>query len=211
MFLLLRADILMLGAMTTTGEVGLYAAAVTLMELGRVPPDTVANLAMPRQLEYDERTAAAVTVDSTRIAALVAAGSVVLLCATAPFVVPAVYGPAFTGSVGPLLALAPGLWLIGATRPVGAFLLRLDRPLLNSVTTVVALTANVGLNLALIPSCGAVGSALASSVGYGVLAASQVLWFLRVTRTPPRHLIPRRSDIRFLWGTAWRTAPSKVG
>ncbi|WP_345442593.1 lipopolysaccharide biosynthesis protein [Actinoallomurus vinaceus] len=206
MFLLLRADILILGAMTTTVEVGLYAAAVTLMELGRVPPDTVANLAMPRQLEGDERTAAAFTVNSTRIAALVATVSVALLCATAPFVVPAVYGPAFTGSIGPLLGLAPGLWLIGATRPVGAFLLRLDRPLLSSVTTVVALTINVGLNLALIPSCGAVGSALAASIGYGVLAALQIMWFLRVTRTPPRALIPRRSDLRYLWGTAWHTA-----
>jgi O-antigen/teichoic acid export membrane protein len=211
MFLLLRADILILGAMTTTAEVGLYAAAVTLMELGRVPPDIVANLAMPRQLECDERAAAGFTAEATRIAALAATGSVALLCATAPFVVPAVYGPAFTGSVGPLLGLAPGLWLIGASRPVGAFLLRLDRPLLNSATAVVALTINLGLNLALIPSCGTVGSALASSIGYGVLAVLQILWFLRVTRTPLRHLIPRHSDIRYLWGTACHSAPSKAG
>ncbi|GAA4604468.1 hypothetical protein GCM10023195_15210 [Actinoallomurus liliacearum] len=205
MFLLLRVDVLILGAMTTTAEVGLYAVAVTLMELGRVPSDVVANLAMPRQLEDDERAATVCTVRSTRIAALVAAGSVGFLCATAPFVVPAVYGPAFTGAVGPLLALAPGLWAIGASRPVGAFLLRLDRPLRNSVTAVAALTANVALNLALIPSYGAGGAAFASSVGYSVFAALQVQWFLRVTRHSWSDLLPRGSDLRYLWGTVRRT------
>lgn len=211
MFLLLRADILILGAMTTTVDVGLYAVAVTLMELGRVPPDIVANLAMPRQLEYDEKAAAVFTVRSTRIAALIAAGSVALTCVAAPFVIPVVYGPAFAGSVGPLLGLAPGLWLIGASRPIGAFLLRLGRPLLNSVTAVAALTINVGLNLTLIPLCGIVGSAFASSIGYGVLAVLQILWFRRATRIPLRDLIPRRSDIRYLWGTACHTASTRVG
>jgi O-antigen/teichoic acid export membrane protein len=211
LFLLLRADVLILGAMTTTAEVGLYAVAVTLMELGRVPPDVVANLAMPRQLEDDQRAAAVFTIRSTRIAALVAAGSVALLCVTAPFVVPAVYGSAFTGAVGPLLALAPGLWSIGASRPIGAFLLRLDRPLRNSVTAVAALTTNVVLNLALIPSCGAVGAALASSIGYGVLAVLQVLWFLRVTRSPWSDLLPRGSDIRYLWGAVCRTPSWRAG
>ncbi|MCO5998419.1 lipopolysaccharide biosynthesis protein [Actinoallomurus rhizosphaericola] len=211
MFLLLRADVLILGAMTTTAEVGLYAVAVTLMELGRVPPDVLANLAMPRQLEDDERAAALFTVRSTRIAALVAAGSVGLLCAAAPLLVPAVYGPAFTGAVGPLLALAPGLWSIGASRPVGAFLLRLDRPLWNSMTAVAALTVNVAVNLALIPSCGAVGAALASSVAYTVLAVLQVLWFLRVTRRPWSDLLPRCSDVRFLWATACRVPSWRAG
>lgn len=207
MFLLLRADVLIMGAMTTAAETGLYAVAVTLMELGRVPSDVLANLAMPRQLEDDERPAALFTVRSTRIAALAAAGSVGLLCVTAPFLVPAVYGPAFTGAAGPLLALAPGLWSIGASRPVGAFLLRLDRPLRSSMTAVAALTVNVAVNLALIPSYGAVGAALASSVGYAVFAVLQVLWFLRVTRCRWSDLLPRGSDLRYLWGTV-RRAPS---
>jgi O-antigen/teichoic acid export membrane protein len=210
-FLLLRADILILNAMTTTEAVGLYAVAVTVMELSRVPPDVIANIVMPRQLEHDEESAAAVTVRATRIAALVATASVAAMCAAAPFVVPMLYGASFAGSVAPLLGLAPGLWMIGASRPVGAFLLRLDRPSLNSATAAFALAVNVGLNLVLIPSFGVVGSALASSIGYGVLAVLQIAWFVRATRIPARHLIPRRSDVRHVWGTACRTALSMVG
>jgi O-antigen/teichoic acid export membrane protein len=142
---------------------------------------------------------------------LVAAGSVGFLCVTAPFLVPAMYGPAFTRSVGPLLALAPGLWGIGVSRPVGAFLLRLDRPLRNSSTAVAALTVNVALNLALIPSCRAVGAALASSVAYDVFAVFQIRWFLRVTQSSWRDLLPRGSDVRFLWGTACRIPSWKTG
>jgi O-antigen/teichoic acid export membrane protein len=210
-FLLLRADILILNAMTTTVAVGLYAVAVTLMELSRVAPDAVANIAMPQQLENDEKSAAAFTVKATRIAALVAAVSVGFMCVAAPFAIPVVYGPAFAGSVGPLLGLAPGLWIIGASRPVGAFLLRLERPLLNSATAVAALAVNVGLNLALIPSFGIIGSALASSIGYGMLAALQVAWFLRATRIPLRRLIPGRSDVLYLWGTACQMPFLRIG
>jgi O-antigen/teichoic acid export membrane protein len=209
-FLLLRVDILILNAMTTTVAVGMYAVAVTFVELSRVPPDAVANIATPGQLESDEESAAAFTVKATRLAALVAAVSTGLTCVAAPILIPAVYGWAFAGSVGPLLGLAPGLWVIGASRPVGTFLLRLDRPLLNSATAVAALAVNVGLNLTLIPSFGIVGSAFASSIGYATLAALQVAWFLRATRTPLQHLIPRRSDALYLWGTACQMAFSRV-
>jgi O-antigen/teichoic acid export membrane protein len=210
-FLLLRLDILILNAMTTSVAVGLYAVAVTVMELSRVAPDAIANLATPRQLEGDEESAAAFTVRATRLAALVAAVCTGLTCVAAPVVIPAVYGWAFAGSIGPLLGLAPGLWIIGASRPVVTFLLRLDRPLLNSATAIAALAVNVGLNLMLIPSYGIMGSAFASSLGYATLAALQIAWFARATRTPLRRVIPGRSDALYLWEAARALALSRVG
>jgi O-antigen/teichoic acid export membrane protein len=199
LFLLFRSDILILDGLTTVAAVGLYSLAVSLAELTRVGTDAIAQVVLPGQLNTDHAGAAAATSRATRFSVLFATGSVGLMCAVAPLAVPAVYGPAFAGSIAPLLGLAPGLLALGATRPVGAFLLRLDRPLLASAMTVAALVANLVLNLALIPVCGIVGSAVASSIAYVMLAAGQTAWFVRATRTPVRRMLPGTAELVYVW------------
>ncbi|MGH3388120.1 MAG: polysaccharide biosynthesis C-terminal domain-containing protein [Actinomadura sp.] len=192
LFLLFRVDVLILGALRPAADVGLYALAVALAELTRVAADSVAQVTMAGQLDGDRDAAAACTFQALRVAALLSLGSVAVLCAVAPLLIPLIFGSAFSPSVAPLLALAPGMWALGMARPVSAFLLRLDRPVLMSSMSLAALAVNVGLNLALIPRFGVVGCAVAASAGYGGLAVLQVGWLLRATRMPPRRLLVSR-------------------
>jgi O-antigen/teichoic acid export membrane protein len=198
LFLLFRSDILILDAMTTTTAVGLYSLAVSLAELTRLVTDAMAQIALPRQLGTDDDGAAAATLKVTRLTTLVALASVGLMCAAAPPLIPVVYGSSFGGSVPSLLALAPGLLALGATRPIGAFLLRLDRPLLGSAMSVAALVLNVALNLVLIPYYGILGSAVASTIAYTALAALQTAWFLRATGVSARELLPGRAEVEYV-------------
>lgn len=206
LFLLFRVDVLMLNAMMTNAAVGLYSLAMTLIELTRVTVDSIAQVALPRQMEGDHDSAAAFTARTARLTLLFATGSVGLMCAVAPIVVPAVYGAAFAGSIPPLLGLAPGLVVLGGTRTVAAFLLRLDRPVAMSAISVTALAVNVILNLILIPAYGIVGCAVASSIGYGVLGGLQVTWFLRATRLSLGRVLPGREEIRYLREVSVRSA-----
>jgi O-antigen/teichoic acid export membrane protein len=206
LFLLFRSDILILDGMTTAAAVGLYSLAVSLAELTRLVTDAIAQTALPRQLDADNDGAAAATMSVTRLTTFVALVSVGLMCATAPLLVPLVYGAAFRGSVPPLLALGPGLFALGATRPVGAFLLRLDRPMLASAMSVAALVANVVLNLVLVPAYGILGSAVASSLAYAALAGLQTAWFLRATGASVRDLVPGRAEVALARG---RTSASR--
>jgi O-antigen/teichoic acid export membrane protein len=200
LFLLFRSDILILDGLTTTAAVGLYSLAVSLAELTRLVTDAIAQIALPRQLDADDEGAAAATLSVTRLTAIVALASVVLMCAAAPPLIPLVYGSSFRGSVPSLLALAPGLLALGATRPIGAFLLRLDRPMLASAMSVAALFVNVALNLVLVPAYGIVGSAIASSVAYAALAGLQTAWFLRATGASPRDLLPGPAEAAYVRG-----------
>jgi O-antigen/teichoic acid export membrane protein len=209
LFLLLRADILILNALTSTVVVGLYAVAVSLVELTRVTADSIAQVLLSQQMDGDSESAAALTVRVTRLNALLALGSVGLMCATAPLLIPLVYGPAFSGSVGPLLALAPGLIALATTRMISGFLLRLQRPLLRSGTALIALALNVGLNVVLIPRYGIIGCAIASSVGYGALSAMHTAWFLRATRTPIWRLLPGTDEVRYVRARWARSALSQ--
>jgi O-antigen/teichoic acid export membrane protein len=200
--LLLRADILILGALATTRAVGLYSLAVTLMELSRIPPDAVRQVVLGRQASADAAEAAALTVRSTRLSVLVGLGSVGLICAAAPVLIPLAYGRAFAPSVLPLLLLAPGLIALNATRPLESYLLRLDRPMALTAVSMAALAVNVVLNLLLIPGLGAAGCALASSAGYALLAGLQAVWFLRVSAQRARSLLPGRAELRRLQDAA---------
>ena len=206
LYLLLRVDVLILNALTSTAAVGLYSVAVMLMELTRTTADSIAQVTLHRQMRGDHESATALTVRTARLAALLAFGSVGLMCVAAPFLVPAVYGPAFGGAVAPLLALAPGLVALGATRTLGSFLLRLHRPLVTSGLAVVALSANVVLNLIMIPMWGIVGCAVASSITYCALAGMQVMWFVRVTRVSPWRLLPGPAELRYLAAVSSRSA-----
>jgi O-antigen/teichoic acid export membrane protein len=198
LYLLLRVDVLILNALTSTTAVGLYSVAVMLMDLTRTAADSIAQVTLHQQMGGDHDSAAALTVRTTRLATLLATGSVGLMCATAPFVIPPVYGSAFAASVSPLLALAPGLVALGATRTLGGFLLRLHRPLVTSGLAFGALVANVALNLLLIPVWGIVGCALVSSASYCALAALQTVWFVRVTGVPYRRFVPGPAELRYL-------------
>ena len=198
LFLLFRSDILILNGMTTTAAVGLYSLAVSLAETTRLVTDAIAQIALPRQLGTDDAGAAAATLAVTRLSTVVALGSAALMCLAAPPLVPLVYGTAFAGSVPSLLALAPGLLALGATRPIGAYLLRLDRPMLASSMSVAALLVNVALNLALVPVFGIVGSAVASSVAYIALAGLQAAWFVRASGASPRDLLPGPAELAYV-------------
>lgn len=198
LFLLLRIDILIINAFSTPAAVGLYAVAVTLMDWTRTGVDAIAQAILPRQLDADQESAALLTARVTRLNALFSVATVGSLCAVAPLLIPLAYGPEFKASVVPLLALAPGLVALAVARVISAFLLRLNRPLFRSWVAVLALVANTGLNLALIPAYGIAGCAVASSISYCLLAGVHLVWFRRATGIPIRALLPGRDEIRYV-------------
>jgi len=190
-FLLLRIDVLMLGAIKDDRVVGLYALAVTLIELTNLVTDAVSTAVLQRQtnlpLEESGRFTAQVVGLSGVLAVLAATG----LLATSPTLVPLVFGEDFRGTLPALFALAPGVVALAMARSAGGYLLRRNRPLVNSLLALMALTVNVALNLALIPSWGLVGTGIASSIAYVLLAGSYLLWLYRAANLDMRDFQPR--------------------
>jgi O-antigen/teichoic acid export membrane protein len=209
-FLLLRADIFVLNALEpTTTAVGLYSLAVTLAELTKVLTDSIIPVMMPELVESKDGHASSVTAATVRVSILVSCGSVGLMGAAAPVLIPLLYGASFRGSSPALEALAPGLLSLGAVQPITTYLLRLNRPVPMSMLFFAGLAINLGANFALIPRAGIVGASLASSIAYTALAVAQTVWFLRVTRVRGRDLIPRRSDLRLLKARIPQLTPAR--
>ncbi len=198
LYLTWRVDVLILGALASRTAVGLYALAVTVAELVRLPTDALARASLAGQAGAELTDAVRVTARATRASVLLSAGCVAVLCALAPVLVPAAYGADFAGSVPALLVLAPGVFALGAGRQLGAYLVRLGRPLLVSVPSAVALAVNIAANLVLIPRWGVAGCAFASSLSYTLLTVVQAAQFCRATATPARDLLPGRAEFASL-------------
>jgi O-antigen/teichoic acid export membrane protein len=195
LFLLFRADILILNAMVRSSQVGLYSLAVTVAELTYMSADVIAQVMLPHQTDSSMEASGELTVRLVRANALVAILSSTLIIVTSEFLLLTVFGDKYSGVLAPLVVLMPGIVALAAVRSAYGFLIRLDRPLITSITAGGAMVLNVGLNVLLIPELGIVGSALASSVAYAALASCWVIWVSRATCTPLRAFIPTFADV----------------
>ncbi|MEV1169992.1 polysaccharide biosynthesis C-terminal domain-containing protein [Nonomuraea sp. NPDC049784] len=198
MYLLVTIDVVLLNAMDSSATVGIYTVAVTVMALTRIPGETISQVVLPEQAAGDVDDVKHVTARALRLNLLVSAALVAGLAGVSPWLVPLVYGQSFTGSVAPLIALAPGTVALMMVRPLEQYLVRLDRPMTMTVVSVTALTANILLNLVMIPRWGAVGAALASTVTYILMAFMEASRFVRSTGLAARELVPGPADLRVL-------------
>jgi O-antigen/teichoic acid export membrane protein len=192
LYLLLRVDVLLLAALRSDADVGLYALAVSLVELTNIATDAVATVVMKRQVTISLEDAAVLTARVIGVTVVLATVAVLGLVVSAGFVVPLVYGEEFAGAVPALYALGPGVLALAATRSAGGYLVRLNRPWVVSLLATTAMIVNVALNLALIPRFGIVGAGLASSVAYVGLAAAYLIWMCRASGVGLRAFSPRR-------------------
>jgi O-antigen/teichoic acid export membrane protein len=200
----LLLDRLLLSQLVSPAELGWYAVAssVTLVPVPLV--SAVGNVAFPRLAA--QRLVSEESHRLQRAAVLASAGvaTAILLpiAASAPWVIPLVFGPAFRGAVPLLWMLTPGGVFLSCSQVVGDLLRGRNRPGFVAISQGLAAIFTVVLLIALLPVAGVAGAAIASSVAYGValIAMMQCLWRLPHEEAP----LPAApsSGLRPLRGTA---------
>lgn len=160
------SDTLILAALTTTAQTGIYSAATRYMVIGSFAQLAVSQTIQPilgRLLTTGDLGAAEHTY-RTGSAWLVALTWPLFLTA-AIFAVPLlrVFGPAFVAADTALMILSAG-WLVATgCGPVDNVLLMAGKSGWTSINTGIGLALNIGLNLWLIPRYGINGAAAAWS------------------------------------------------
>jgi O-antigen/teichoic acid export membrane protein len=182
----LRLDFLVLGSIAGPAPLGVYAVASKFAELVRLPSLAVTWVSYPRIARLGpEASATVVRRQLPWLGGVGIVGAVVLALAAGPLL-PALYGQEFVASVVPAAIIAVGLCASPAGGLAGGYLLGTRRPGTGSVLQAVGLLATLGLDLALIPSFGVTGAAVASAVAYLVTDVSTVLVVRRLTAGTPR-------------------------
>ena len=178
-----RLDLLILSILpaVTSAALGNYAVAASLSWLalplasafGSVAFPSIAGAATEGDARRIERT-------SLRGATATAGVAMVVLAASASFVVPALFGPGFHDAVVALWLLAPGTVFLALNRVQGDLLRGRGHPIAVSSAEGIGALITLGLLLGLIPPLGINGAAIASSVAYASISVLLHRSLLRV-------------------------------
>ncbi|HXP20745.1 MAG TPA: oligosaccharide flippase family protein [Streptosporangiaceae bacterium] len=179
-------DILLVGAILTSYDAGVYAAVSRLAMIGTFALEGT-RLAIAPQLSgllarRENSRAAALYQSATRLLML-ASWPLYLMFAIFPTVVLRIFGAHYASGAISLVILSLAMLVNTGTGNVTVVLLMGGKSSLNVFNTVIALGINIGLNFLLLPRIGIAGAAIAWAASIlvdNVLAAFEVWWVLDV-------------------------------
>lgn len=191
-----RIDMFLLAALgIATFDIGLYAAAVSVVAPLRLVPGAIGVAVLPQLAGASDPDAARLTAAVVRPATLFMLATAAALVPIGAFGIPLVLGTDYAAAVRPFLLLLPGVAAVTVSRVLARYFAAVHRQRGVLVLRMAVLAANVLLNLVLIPRAGIAGAAVASLISYGAEAVALIALFLGDSSQSFREaFFPRRSD-----------------
>jgi O-antigen/teichoic acid export membrane protein len=190
-----RVDLIILNFYLGKSLAGVYSVAINFADLLLFFPLILSYVIFPhaarRQLEEGWRLTQRVTRISFCISILLAVSIAVL----APLVIPVLFGEGFSGAVGPLWILLPGVILLSTFRVLASGISGLGYPFIFSICTIVTVISTVTLNLILVPIHKEIGAAISSAISYSLgFTAILIIIKFKFKHRLKDFLIPTKED-----------------
>lgn len=190
--LLSRLDQIVMVPLSGTFMLGIYAVAVTISEVVLVFNRAVRDVVFAA--ESAEGQLARLS-QASRISTLVTTAGALGVCVLSIFVVPWLFGDDFSPAVPVIAILLLGIVLGNPGSVAGAGLSARGKPILRSVSLLVAASVNVLALFILVPLWGAIGAALATVIGNVVAGYANIIWLKVLYDMPVRDFVGvRRQD-----------------
>jgi O-antigen/teichoic acid export membrane protein len=194
-FMTYRFDSFIVGYISGSGPLGLYAVAYTIAEMLWYVPQIMATVLLPTTASSKSDEANWRTAYVCRLALLIGLLSGAGCFVAAPWLIPAFLGTKFSYSVLLLWLLLPGTMAFVYAKILSADLTGRGHPEYASWGALFSLIATLALDVLLIPRFGVIAAAAISSFVYAAQAAYLIGCFRRTTRVSMGSiLIPRRAD-----------------
>jgi O-antigen/teichoic acid export membrane protein len=169
----------------------------------------IGNVAFPRLAARRVTTAddSRMQMTATLVSAALAALILLPIAASALWLIPAVFGPAYRSAVPLVWILTPGGIFLACGQVVSDLLRGLNRPGRVAVGQGIGAVVTLVLLAALLPTAGVAGAAIASTVAYGTALAVMIHWL----RRPPRTWRARHRRPPVAQSSAQQAAPTVTG
>lgn len=194
-----RLDMVILGAMAGTGQVGVYAIAVGFSEVAWLGVNALTAVLLPHlsaQAESDRLRRVSV---ATRLSVAVTLAIATVFVAVLYAVAVPLFGPAFAGVAPAFLALSVGLVAFCPFKVIATYYVAAKEPGVPAGIAGISLAVNILANVVLIPRLGSTGAGLASSISYLTASVLLVRRFTNRTGSAKRGLLVLKSeDVRLL-------------
>lgn len=197
----LRADALIIAAMVSVTDVGIYSAASRLSEAWSVLAMAIVTATFPALVKLARVDVSAYGRELSRLLRVLIwlslAGGVSIAIAS-PIVIDLVYGPEFAPAAAVLAVHVFGGVFLFVRTAVSRWLIIENLFVFSLISHVMGAVVNIGLNLALIPTIGIVGAAWASVASY---ATSGLLFLLVSRRSRPMFFMIMWSALPARWSS----------
>jgi O-antigen/teichoic acid export membrane protein len=202
-FLNYRLDVFFVSAISGTGALGIYQAAVVLAQSLSLLPGAAQAVLFPTvaSSSVSHAEVAARVARANRLLMLAGVVSGVLLLLFAPWGVSLVFGASFQAGAKALMWLVPGSVIFTTNTVLAGYFAGVGRPRVNLVVACIGLLITIPLDIILIPRSGIVGAAIASSASYAASAIAIGWLFIHETGVSIRRLlVADRQDLRLIRG-----------
>lgn len=185
-----RLDVLLLKALSTPAEVGIYSLGVSVAELLWQVPLAISIVVMSRSanstdLEATNRSTARLL----RISLVLGIAISFFIVILSPLIIPLVFGEEFRSSILVMQTILPGILMVIVFRILSGQLSGMGRPEVALKAFVPALVLNVVLNYLLIPTYGALGSVMATNISYTIGSVSYLIAYSRISGMPIKEIL----------------------
>lgn len=174
-----RVDLLMLGKMVAVDQVGLYGAAIRVVDVVVLAPRILATAVYPAVRRSREAEGPAATIalmaESTRVALVACSGIGLVVWLLAPVALRVIPGVEFLPATAALRLLSWGIVLQAGDHMLARLLYAIEREIDFLRIGAAGIACSVLLNLWWIPRLGIVGAAWATLAGYAVTLV--LYWF----------------------------------
>jgi O-antigen/teichoic acid export membrane protein len=169
-FLTYRLDVGMVRYFTGTSGLGLYSTAASVAELGRIAPNAIGQAALKELGRVDAQQRRAIAVRTILTGVVTSAAFLGVLAVAAQWFIPMMYGAAFAPAASLVGWLTPGIVSLAVASASASWLAVAGRSAVNARLAWTGCAISSLVSLLLIAVAGITGAAIASSIGYGVLA-----------------------------------------
>jgi len=195
--IILRADLLIVNRFRGAAEAGVYGIASQFSFLLLMLPGVIATLLFPRvAATQDDRGefAVLVTRHTTVVMLMTCLGAVALA-----YLLPFIYGANFGDATFQLLILLPGIFLMGLESVLVQHFTGTGLPAAIPWFWVITVAFNIGLNLLIVPTFGARGAAVNSTLSYALIFLLVAIYFrIKTGRGAGETFILRVDELRRL-------------
>ena len=190
--LIFRADLLVVNHYRGPAEAGVYSVASQVAMMLMVLPGVIATLLFPRITAEQDASGETTCLVSRHTA------FVMFFCclAAAPlsYLLPVLYGPAFSDVSVQLLILLPGVYLIGLESVLVQHFSAAGLPRTIPLFWLATLLTNIILVFAFVPRFGARGASFVSTISYSLIFLLVAIYFRTSTGRPLSDAFVLRGD-----------------
>lgn len=173
--LMFRADLLVVNHFHSAAAAGVYTVASQVAMMLMMLPGVIATLLFPR-ITAEQDLRGEITSRITRHTVFV----MLLICLFAvpfSFLLPVLYGPAFSEATVLLLILLPGVYLVGIQSVFAQHFNAIGLPPVIPALWLITLLVHIVLLFILVPTLAARGAALASLLSYVIIFGLMLIYF----------------------------------